>query len=111
MTDAPERIWMTWKQANDNFVAFDEPPQNPDQDGQTEWVRADLIPGMIEEAVKAENEACEQVAWSFDGFGVDVYAWPGHIATAIRARHAGKSRMHELKSRARAFAAKRKGEK
>jgi len=43
----------------------------------------------IKEAVKAEREACAHVAWDFDGFGVCMYAWPSHIAAAIRARQKG----------------------
>jgi hypothetical protein len=56
---------------------------------------ADPPPGYVTEAecarrVKAEREACAQVAWNFDGSGVDVYAWPSHIAAAIRARQEGE---------------------
>ena len=83
MTDAPERIWAFY--TPDDFddsatiTAYEQV-----QHGGAEYIRADLIPGMIEEAVKAEREACAQVADAMDmGFAEE-------IAAAIRARQEGE---------------------
>jgi hypothetical protein len=45
--DAPERIWLDWKEANDTYTAFAEPPENEFQDGQVEWVRGDIQAARI----------------------------------------------------------------
>lgn len=41
-TKAPERIWIDWKRANAEFLAYDEEPQTPFSDCHDGYVRADL---------------------------------------------------------------------
>jgi len=55
MTDAPERIWMDWPGVDRGEPIYDTPPKRGDQPGQTEYIRADLVPAMADriEALEA----------------------------------------------------------
>ena len=55
MSDAPERIWLDWPDANRGDIVYDEPPERVTQPGQTEYVRADIFEAAIAAAL-AEGE-------------------------------------------------------
>ena len=58
----PKQIWIDWKQANDACVAFDEPPSNEGDGCRDEFVSAHEVQAMIDAAVKAERERCDEYA-------------------------------------------------
>lgn len=42
----PPRVWIDWKEANRAHLAYDEPPENENQDARSEYIRADLVTAL-----------------------------------------------------------------
>ncbi len=55
MTNAPERIWLDWPDANRGGIVYNEPPERDTQPGQTEYRRADLCQPKVKPLVWEEN--------------------------------------------------------
>ena len=53
MTDAPERIWLDWPDANRGGIVYDEPPERDTQPGQTAYLRAEIAAARVD-ALQAE---------------------------------------------------------
>lgn len=62
MSEAPERIWLDWPDANRGDVVYDEPPERETQPGQTEYVRADVSFARIAAEAKAHEK--EIAVWA-----------------------------------------------
>lgn len=60
MSEAPQRIWLDWPDANKGDVVYDEPPERPTQPGQTGYVRADLHDTALDEIVRLRDGWSEE---------------------------------------------------
>ena len=56
MADAPKRIWIDYKKANDGFTAYDERPDTPYSDCQDAYTRSDIADELAEALNHAKLE-------------------------------------------------------
>jgi hypothetical protein len=49
MNNAPDRIWIDWRECNRVHAGYDEPPKYDWQDCRDEYVRADLYAAVVAE--------------------------------------------------------------
>ena len=78
----PERIYLQDAGDYSKAAAFEVTwCVEPQDDDDTEYVRADAVAEMIRQAVTAEREACAVVTET-----MHETSWPDTIAAAIRAR-------------------------
>lgn len=89
--DAPERIWARPEHDDENsYGGFWI--KEPIEAGATEYIRADLVQARIAGAVKAEREACAEVAnkqaaaWADSMTAFHGVPSANRIAAAIRSR-------------------------
>jgi hypothetical protein len=59
----PERIWIDWKRANANYLAYDQRPNDPWDDCQYEYIRADFYDEKVD-GMETELKSAVQVAYS-----------------------------------------------
>ncbi len=72
MTNAPERIWLDWPDANRGGIVYNEPPERDTQPGQTEYIRADLCQPKVKPLVWVDR-GYEWAWWADTVFGKGAY--------------------------------------
>jgi hypothetical protein len=81
MSNAPERIWIEGAVSNEVWKHDKQSCLIPH-----EYIRADRIAAMIDEAAQAEREACAETVES-----LWAYRTCSEVAAAIRARKGGEA--------------------